>query len=233
MSKNILAIYPHPDDETIVGAGTLMQHVKAGDTITLICATSGQMGRRMGVPFFANRETLPLVREKELRKACEIIGIHNLHLWRMQDKTLQFRSRLMLANKVLHVIDEVKPHIVYTFYPNHGVHPDHDALSAASVVAVNKLSKEMRPEIRCAAMTKDRFEKLGKPDVKIDVSMFIDDKMDAIRAHKSQTEALFKRLDKQLAENPHQKEEILAAYLIEKYWIYELNNNNVNIKEVV
>lgn len=47
-----------------------------------------KMGCRMGVSFSANRETLPLVREIELRDACEIIGIHKLHLWKMQDKNI-------------------------------------------------------------------------------------------------------------------------------------------------
>ncbi|MBO1001146.1 PIG-L deacetylase family protein [Pseudogracilibacillus auburnensis] len=52
MSKNILAIYPHPDDETIIGAGTLRKHVKAGDKITLVCATLGQNGTPHGSTFF-------------------------------------------------------------------------------------------------------------------------------------------------------------------------------------
>lgn len=130
----------------------------------------------------------------------------------------------MLANKVLRVIKDVKPNIVYTFYPNHGVHPDHDTLSAATVIAISKLPKKERPEIRCAAKTKDRFEKLGKPDLEIEVSKFLDDKMEAIRPHKSQMEALFQRLDKQLAKTPNEKDKILSAYSVKKYWIYDVNN---------
>ncbi len=52
MTKPILAVYPHPDDETFGKAGTFAMHANAGVPITLICATSGQMGRRMGKPFF-------------------------------------------------------------------------------------------------------------------------------------------------------------------------------------
>ena len=41
MDERVLAIYPHPDDETIGKAGTLINHVKNGDEVTLVCATMG------------------------------------------------------------------------------------------------------------------------------------------------------------------------------------------------
>lgn len=80
MYKRVLAIYPHPDDESFGKAGALALHAREGTDITLVCATLGQMGRRMGKPFFANRETLWEIRERELKDACNVIGITDLRL---------------------------------------------------------------------------------------------------------------------------------------------------------
>src|SRR5699024_10640918 len=103
MSERELAVFPHLDDESF------------GKALTLICATMGQMGRRMGNPFFANRETLPDIRKKELQDACDVIGIKDVRMWMMQDKTLQFRDPAFLADKIQAVINEKKPTILYSF----------------------------------------------------------------------------------------------------------------------
>jgi len=220
MSRRILAVYPHPDDETFGKAGALALHIKNGDQVTLICATSGQMGRRMGNPFFANRETLPSIREKELQEACKHIGIKDLRMWRMQDKTLQFENPHVLADRIFKVIDEIKPSIIYTYYPEHGVHPDHDALSAATILAVSRLPKKQRPIIYGSAFSKNCLQELGEPDVIIDVSQVLSIKMDAMRAHHSQSELITKKLDLELANHPEKKDEILAPYKVERYWTY-------------
>jgi bacillithiol biosynthesis deacetylase BshB2 len=218
--RTVLAVFPHPDDESFSKAGALALEAQAGARITLICATSGQMGRRMGKPFFANRETLPLIREQELQEACRVIGIQDVRLWRMRDKTLQFEDPEELADRVFAVIQEVRPYRIYTYYPEHGVHPDHDALSAATVRAVSRLPKHERMEIYGSAFSKNHLQVLGPPDIVLDVSSVLDIKMNAIRAHRSQAEVLIKALDEQIAQYPGKKDEILAFLTTEKYWIY-------------
>ena len=154
MKKHVLAIYPHPDDETFGKAGTIALHTQEGTPVTLICSTLGQMGRNMGKPFFANRETLPLIREQELRAACEVLGIKNLRLFGLRDKTVEFEDPEYVASLILNVIQEIQPTIIYTYYPEHGVHPDHDAMSAATILAVSKLPKADRPIIYAMPVTK-------------------------------------------------------------------------------
>lgn len=221
VGKRVLAVYPHPDDESFGKAGALALHAASGDKITLICATLGQMGRRMGNPFFANRETLPLIREKELKNACEAIGIEDLRLWRMQDKTLQFEDPEALADRVFAVIEEIKPDIIYSYYPEHGVHPDHDALSEATIRAVSRLPLEKRPIVYGSAFSKTCREVLGPPDVEIDVSSVLTKKMAALRAHHSQSEVITRKLDEEMAKHPDKIDDILAPYKKEHYWTYK------------
>jgi N-acetylglucosamine malate deacetylase 2 len=220
MKETVLAIYPHPDDETFGKAGALALHAKKGSKITLICATMGQMGRRMGNPFFANRETLPLIREKELREACRIIGIQDIRLWRLQDKMLQFEDPMVLADRIFQVVDEVKPTIIYTYYPEHGVHADHDALSKATILAISRIPKDKRPTIYGSAFSKNCLEVLGKPDIKLDVSKVIDIKLNAVKAHHSQSEGITRKLEKEMADHPEKKEEYLLRNKTESYWTY-------------
>ena len=64
--RHVLVIFPHPDDESFSSAGTLAGYLDAGVPVTYACLTLGQMGRNLGNPPFATRESLPSIREKEL-----------------------------------------------------------------------------------------------------------------------------------------------------------------------
>jgi N-acetylglucosamine malate deacetylase 2 len=220
MERHVLAVYPHPDDESFGKAGTVALHTKAGTPVTLICGTLGQMGRNMGKPFFANRETLPKLREKELRDACDVLGIQDLRLLGLRDKTLEFEDPEALADKVEAVIRDVHPSLIITYYPGHGVHPDHDALSAATIRAVARLPKDQRPVVYGSPVTRNPVETLGPPDVEVDVSSVYDTKIAAIRAHRSQSQAMLERMEQEMAEDPAVKKEIEKNMSVERYWIY-------------
>lgn len=231
MFKKVLAIYPHPDDETFGKAGALALHAKEGADITLVCATSGQMGRRMGKPFFANRETLAAIREKELKSACRVIGICDVRMWRMQDKTLQFEDPMKLADRVETVLREVSPDLVYTYYPQFSVHPDHDALAEAVVSAIGRLPEYEQPVIYASAFSKNCERILGKPSVILDVSQVVDIKLNAMRAHRSQSEFLIEELEKALKEHPEKRDELLAPYCKEKYWKIEMKSGMIKFQK--
>jgi N-acetylglucosamine malate deacetylase 2 len=224
--KKIFAIYPHPDDETFGKAGALALHAREGADITLVCATLGQMGRRMGKPFFANRETLSKIREKELREACDTIGIKDVRLWRMQDKTLQFEDPEELATRVESVLKDVRPELVYTYYPKYGVHPDHDALAEATIQAIARLPKDERPVVYGSAFSRNCEEVIGGADIIIDVSEVLDVKLAALRAHRSQSEFIICKLEQNLADHPEKLDEILEPYRKERYWTIHFNDES-------
>ena len=78
MERHVLVVFPHPDDETFGCGGTIAQFATSGVPVTYVCGTLGQMGRNMGNPIFATRESLPRIREAELEEACRALGIHRL-----------------------------------------------------------------------------------------------------------------------------------------------------------
>lgn len=222
--NRVLAIYPHPDDETFGKAGTLALYHRAGVPVTVACATLGQMGRNMGSPFFATRETLPHLREKELRDACEVMGVDDLRLMGLRDKTLEFEDPEVLADQVLALIRDVNPDVVMTYYPKHGVHPDHDALAAAVVRAIAKMPKAERPIIHASPVTRNAREVLGPPDIELDVRGVMDVKMNAIRAHRSQSEAMLERMEKDMSADPAVREQMMKNFGTESYWIYQIED---------
>ncbi|MBH0171332.1 bacillithiol biosynthesis deacetylase BshB2 [Fictibacillus sp. 18YEL24] len=214
MDDHLLVIFPHPDDEAFGVSGTIAQHTKKGLPVTYICLTLGQMGRNMGNPPFATRESLPLIRQKELKDACDAVGIQDLRQFGLRDKTVEFEDEKFLADQFLAVIDEVKPTRLITFYPGYSVHPDHEATARAVVRAVGSMPEMDRPELLCVAFAKNSEEDLGAPHVVTDISDVFAEKMNCIKAHRSQTQWLVDSVDKDPA--------MLAWVKNERFWRYPL-----------
>ncbi len=217
--RHVLVVYPHPDDETMASGGTIALHARSGTPVTYMCATMGEMGRNMGRPFFANRETLPALREAELREACRILGITDLRLMGIRDKTVEFFDPVHLAQLVRAVVDEVQPSLVITYHPEHGVHPDHCALGRATVLALADLPIDRRPVLHTRGFGK-RLGELGEPDVTIDATPVMEIKMKAFHAHRSQTEPILAEWEARGINNPAERAEYERQRTMEKYWIH-------------
>jgi len=189
MSEHVVVIYPHPDDESFGAAGTITEFREKGIAVTYLCGTLGEMGRNMGNPTFANRETLPEIRKQELIQACEVLDV-NLEMLGYRDKTLEFESRQEVATHLFSYLKEINPTLVITHYPGHAVHPDHDALGAAAIEAVKMFAPDERPTVWAQAISNTHVEELGEPDIQNDVSDVFKQKLDAIMAHKSQADGM-------------------------------------------
>lgn len=218
MEKHVLVVFPHPDDESFAAGGTIRLYRNEGIPVTYACGTLGQMGRNMGKNVFANRETIPSIREQELKDACKAMGIEDLRLLGFHDKTLEFEDIDFVADKIETVIRDVQPSLIITFYPEHGVHPDHDAFGRATVRAVSRMPKESRPVIHAVAITKNRESVLGKPDIVRDVSAVFQQKLDALRAHRSQTGAMLEEIEEKLQKNDEATVNWLQK---EQFWTYK------------
>lgn len=71
--KHVLVIFPHPDDEAFGVSGSISSYIDAGIPVTYACLTLGEMGRNLGNPPFATRESLPEIRRKELEEAAKVM----------------------------------------------------------------------------------------------------------------------------------------------------------------
>ena len=56
-------------------SGTMAAYIESGIPVTYACLTLGEMGRNLGDPPFATRESLPLIRKEELKNAAKVLGL--------------------------------------------------------------------------------------------------------------------------------------------------------------
>lgn len=222
MERHVLVVFPHPDDETLAVGGAIALHAAAGSPVTYACFTLGQMGRNMGKPFFANRETLPTIREKELRTACAELGISDLRLLGFRDKTLEFEDPERLIGIISGLIRELEPSLIITYYPGYCVHPDHEALAAATIEAVRRLPENERPTVQCQAFSRDHEKALGLRDVMLDTSSVWENWYRAIKAHKSQTGIRVEQMEKALHGTPDERQRAIDSLSQEGLYTYSI-----------
>jgi bacillithiol biosynthesis deacetylase BshB2 len=216
MKRSVLVVLAHPDDETFGCGGTIAKLVREGAEVTYACGTRGEMGRNMGNPPFANRETLRELRERELREACRILGIKELRLLGIWDKTTEFRDREALADQIGAIIAEVGPTLVITSHPEHGGHPDHSAIGAATIRAIERMPADRRPTVWCQINWRVA-DKLGISLEEVDISAVSEVKMAATRAHRSQSEGMLQRAQRDPAEAERRRQWALR----ERHMVYE------------
>jgi len=215
--RHVLIVLPHPDDEAFGIAGTISTYREMGIPVTYACLTLGEMGRNLGNPPFANRETLPQIRKAELQKACEAMGLDDLRLMGLRDKTIEFEDDEKMVKLVADLIDETNPSLVISFYPGLSVHPDHDASARAVVRAIRRMPKEDRPALYTIAFANNTVEVLGQPDIIHDVQHARAKKIATLTAHASQTVWMMQGMEQKLADKDP---EALKYFQYERFYSY-------------
>jgi bacillithiol biosynthesis deacetylase BshB2 len=220
MEKHVVVIYPHPDDESFGAAGSMIQFRKEGIPVTYLCGTLGEMGRNMGNPPIANRETLPEIRKQELQKAVDVLDVELIPLG-YRDKTIEFEDRNEVALHLKSYLDELKPSLIITHYPGYAVHPDHNALGSAAIEAVRLMDENDRPTVWAQAISNDFTEVLGMPDVINDVSEEIDTKLEAIFCHETQAKGVLSRFMAPGFTEDELKKEVGKHFSLEQFYIWK------------
>ncbi|TMN23778.1 bacillithiol biosynthesis deacetylase BshB2 [Lentibacillus cibarius] len=222
MEKHVVVIFPHPDDESFGAAGTITAFREQGVPVTYLCGTLGEMGRNMGSPPFANRETLPVIRKEELINACEKLDI-NLRMLGYRDKTMEFEDKREVANHLKRHLDELQPSLVITHFPEHAVHPDHNAMGAAAIEAIRLMEPENRPVVWAHAITNNYIEELGQPDIHNDVSPYFEQKMEAVLAHKSQASGILGKFQESASLSADVMEAAKERLGVEQFYVWKFS----------
>ncbi len=215
--QHVLVVFPHPDDEAFGVSGTISTYIKQGTPVTYACLTLGEMGRNLGNPPFATRESLPHTRKQELLAAVEAMGVTDLRMMGLRDKTIEFEDDEKMVQMMTKLIEETNPSLVITFYPNYAVHPDHEATARAVVRAVRRMDENHRPKLHGVAFANNTKDELGEPDIIHDIRPAREQKMATMRAHISQTAWMLEEMDKRVDEGEPEAENWLSY---ERFFIY-------------
>lgn len=173
----ILGCFAHPDDEILGPGGTMARYAAAGAPVELVCATRGEAGE-IADPALATPETLPQVREEELRCSAETLGIREVTLLGYRDSGMAGAAENEhpeafvnvpaeeVAARLVRIIREKRPFALITFEPHGGYgHPDHIAIHRHTLAAYDAAADPgYRPDLGRPWRTKRLFYTLLPPD---------------------------------------------------------------------
>lgn len=182
MKLDILAIGAHPDDVELSCAATLAKEISKGKKVGILDLTRGELGTRGSAE----------IRDQEAKVAAEILGV-------AVRRNLEF-SDGFFVNNVSHQLEIIK--IIRLFRPEivlcnaiEDRHIDHG--KGAQLVAdscflsgLKKIKTIVNGNNQSAWRPKNVYHyiqwKSLQPDVVVDVSGFMDKKLEAVLAYKSQ-----------------------------------------------
>ena len=138
--SSLLAVFAHPDDESIACGGLLARCADRGVEVSLLCVTRGEDA----TPDQDQREALAAWRSRELEAAASVLGIGDVALLDYPDGELEWlpadRGAALEAD-IARAIARARAEVVVTFDED-GLywHPDHIALHHRTTAAVRSLA---------------------------------------------------------------------------------------------
>jgi len=202
---NVLIIFAHPDDETMLCGGTLALLRRQGAQIHYLCATRGE-GGEAGEPPLCEREQLGAVRAAELSCAVHALGGGVLEFMGYVDPTVGPGDALYpftgdlekFGTEILQAVQRIQPDVVLTHGSNgeYG-HPAHKVIHQTVVAALEKIPAN-RPflytfQAAFAGHPKPRIMNRDDPaDLVLDITPALQAKTQATLCHRTQ-HALFVR----------------------------------------
>lgn len=176
---DILAVFAHPDDLELMVAGTMLKMKSMGYRTGALDVTRGEMGTR----------GTPEARAKEAEDAADILK-------------LDFRENLELPDghvlltddyrrKIVRAFRKFRPRVILTHQLGDS-HPDHHHIAelvreSARLASLTRYDGEGGQErIPAPIVAHAVFSRLVVPSFIVDISEFLESKMETIRAHRSQ-----------------------------------------------
>lgn len=150
MTKTLLTVLAHPDDESFGLGGTIALYSQKGYNTYYVCATRGEAGTVDAEHLKGFKDTAEM-RTDELMRAAKELGLKDVFFLGYRDSGMpgsddnknpdaQINYSIdEVAGKVVKYIRELKPEVVVTFDPIGGYkHPDHIHIHKATVLAFEK-----------------------------------------------------------------------------------------------
>jgi len=181
-SVDLLIIMAHPDDAELCCSGTILSCIDNGFSVGMIDLTRGELGTRGSGK----------IRIEEANNAAKVLGVNFRHNLELRDGFISDDKESIF--EVVKIIREFKPKVIITNSKTDR-HPDHE--SAASLVKKacflsglikintkkdNLDQESWRPKSLLYSIQNNYVE----PHFVVDVSKYIDVKINAINCFKSQ-----------------------------------------------
>ena len=125
MSKKILIIAAHPDDELLGCGATIALHAEAGDEVKSIILCEGETMRAQNT----------ISKLNATKRAAEILGIRESVCIDLPDQHLDTLAIVDIISPIEKIVQEYKPNIIYSHFGG-DINKDHQLVFEASLVAL-------------------------------------------------------------------------------------------------
>jgi LmbE family N-acetylglucosaminyl deacetylase len=191
-APSLLAVFAHPDDESLAAGGLLAWCASLGGRVAVLCLTRGELRVPDGDAG---------VRGRELAAAAAVLGVQDVLLRDFRDGYLSWEPADAIEAEIRAAIDLVAPDLIVTFDED-GLywHPDHVAVHERTTAVVTALGAAA-PALFYVSMPQGRFSGhvLGieagafgacapAATHRLDVGRFAPAKLAALRCHRTQVE---------------------------------------------
>ena len=172
MNKTVLVIAAHPDDELLGCGGTIAHHVINGDAVTSVIVCEGDSLRH---------HELHENHQSQIHDAAQILGVNDVRSLKFPDQKLESVLLTDLIEKLLEIIRDVRPNIVYCQFGG-DVNRDHSILFEAILVATRPTEESIDTvyAFETVSSTEWGYPRSFIPDTFIDISKTLDIKIAAM-----------------------------------------------------
>lgn len=181
MSKTVLVVAAHADDEALGCGGALAKHVAAGDKVHVVFVADGVTSRAG-----AGQEDLAR-RQRATETARKILGISTMAFLDQPDNRLDSLPLLDIVQPLEAIIGKLAPEIIYTHHYG-DLNVDHRLAHQAVMTACRPLpGSTVREIFAFEVMSSTEWSSAGLapflPNYFVDISAHIEVKMQALDAY--------------------------------------------------
>jgi LmbE family N-acetylglucosaminyl deacetylase len=180
MSKNVLVIAAHPDDEVLGCGASMAKHALQGDKVGVLFVADGIGARNNSFEGDLQK------RKAAAHEALKILGAEALDFLDFPDNRLDSVPLLDIVQKIESMIAQFSPEIVYTHH--HGdLNIDHAVVHRATMTACRPLPGSRIKEVYAYEVLSATDWSLGNslfsPNVFVNIGEFWDKKADALMCY--------------------------------------------------
>lgn len=207
--RNVLAVFPHPDDETISCGASLRCFADAGARVTLVLLTGGERGNPSGVPDPA----LKAARRREVDAVARILRLRTVIHGDFQDGRLA-DQRDEASAYLAAIIERLSPDLIITHDPA-GIDGHRDHIACSDLVTELRRTRFRNVSLWYATLppalltfltitgqmskNADLTSRRVRPTHQLVVGLRVLARMRALRAYRSQRNAIGKGLGRFVA----------------------------------
>jgi LmbE family N-acetylglucosaminyl deacetylase len=177
MTRRVLVIAAHPDDELLGCGGTVALHTRAGDEVTSVIACEGESLRYPGGVGQADH----------MRLAAQTLGVRDVRQLGFADQRLDTCTLTDIITPLEEAVREVRPNLVYCQFGG-DINRDHQVLFQAILVATRPTVADLQAVLAfdTASSTEWAYPRTFTPDTWVDISDTLDTKLAAMSCYESE-----------------------------------------------